>query len=52
MSHARLKRLVLLLITVGLGWLLVTSVYNLPYVQDRIGWRISELRAKIKYALS
>lgn len=52
MSHARLKRLVLLLITVGLGWLLVASVYNLPYVQDRIGWRISELRAKIKYALS
>ena len=52
MSHARLKRLTRLLIAVGLCWLLAAFVYNLPYVQDRIGWRISELRAKIKYALS
>jgi tetratricopeptide (TPR) repeat protein len=27
-------------------------VYNLPSVQDRVGWRVSELRARIKYALS
>jgi hypothetical protein len=33
-----------------LGLLLV--VYNLPFVQDRVGWRVSELRARIKYALS
>ena len=27
-------------------------VYNLPFVQDRVGWRVSELRARIKYAIS
>ncbi|MCX6069321.1 MAG: C39 family peptidase [Chloroflexi bacterium] len=31
---------------------LLAVVYNLPFVQDRIGWRVSELRARIKYALS
>jgi tetratricopeptide (TPR) repeat protein len=31
---------------------LVAVVYNLPFVQDRVGWRVSELRARIKYALS
>ena len=31
---------------------LLVLVYNLPFVQDRIGWRISEWRARIKYALS
>ncbi len=31
---------------------LAAVVYNLPFVQDRVGWRVSELRARIKYALS
>jgi tetratricopeptide (TPR) repeat protein len=31
---------------------LLALAYNLPFVQDRIGWRVSELRARIKYALS
>jgi tetratricopeptide (TPR) repeat protein len=31
---------------------LLMLTYNLPYVQDRVGWRVSELRARIKYALS
>ncbi|MBM3123190.1 MAG: hypothetical protein FJZ97_13550, partial [Chloroflexi bacterium] len=31
---------------------LLVVVYNLPFVQDRVGWRVSELRARIKYALS
>ncbi len=31
---------------------LLVLVYNLPFVQDRIGWRVSEWRARIKYALS
>jgi hypothetical protein len=31
---------------------LLALFYNLPFVQDRIGWRVSELRARIKYALS
>jgi Peptidase_C39 like family len=33
-------------------FLLLVLIYNLPFVQDRIGWRVSELRARIKYALS
>jgi tetratricopeptide (TPR) repeat protein len=31
---------------------LLILAYNLPFVQDRVGWRVSELRARIKYALS
>jgi len=31
---------------------LLVILYNLPFVQDRVGWRVSELRARIKYALS
>ncbi len=31
---------------------LLAVVYNLPFVQDRVGWRVSELRARIKYAIS
>jgi tetratricopeptide (TPR) repeat protein len=32
--------------------LLVVAVYNLPPVEERLAWRISELRARIKYAIS
>jgi len=37
---------VLLLLGLGIG------VYNLPPVKSRLDWRLDELRAKIKYALS
>jgi hypothetical protein len=46
------KRLTLLVIIVCICGLLAAFVYNIPLVQDQIGWRISELRAKIKYAIS
>lgn len=32
--------------------LLSAFIYNLPFVQDHLGWRVSELRARIKYAIS
>ena len=32
--------------------LLVVAIYNLPPVEERLAWRISELRARIKYAIS
>ena len=28
------------------------AIYNLPPVQERLGWRVAELAARIKYALS
>lgn len=57
-GNARLitrKRLTgLALVLGGLAVLsLVTSfTYQLPFVQEHLAWRISELRARIKYALS
>jgi tetratricopeptide (TPR) repeat protein len=32
--------------------LLASFTYQLPFVQDHLAWRVSELRARIKYALS
>jgi len=32
--------------------LLAGFTYQLPFVQERLAWRVSELRARIKYALS
>jgi hypothetical protein len=40
--------LILAVITIGFGLL----AYQTPFIQDRIGWRVSELRARIKYAIS
>lgn len=37
---------ILLLLGLGIG------VYNLPPVKNRLDWRLDELRAKIKYAIS
>lgn len=44
-------------LAVVLGGLAVLSLlagltYQLPFVQERLAWRVSELRARIKYALS
>jgi hypothetical protein len=30
----------------------IFAIYNLPPVQDRVGWRVAELLARIKYAIS
>ena len=30
----------------------IPAVYNLPPVQERVGWRVAELMARFKYALS
>jgi len=52
MSHPRRKCLILLITIIGLCGLLAAFAYNQPFVQERIGWRISVLLAEIKYALS
>ncbi len=30
----------------------ITAIYSLPAVQERVGWRVAELMARIKYTLS
>ena len=30
----------------------IFAIYNLPPVQDRVGWRVAELMARVKYAVS
>jgi tetratricopeptide (TPR) repeat protein len=52
MRRPRLARPALLLLALGLCALLAGFVYDLPIVQDRVGWRVSALRARVKYALS
>ena len=52
MSHPRRKYLIIIFIIIGLCGLLGAFVYKQPFVQERIGWRISVLLAEIKYALS
>jgi hypothetical protein len=52
MPRSRPSSFVVIFIAIGLCGLLAAFAYNLPFVQDRIGWRISKLRADIKYALS
>ena len=39
----------ILIIVVILG---IPAIYNLPAVQERVGWRVAELMARIKYSLS
>ena len=47
-----LSRKIYLLGAIVLALLLAPWVYGLPFVQDRVAWRVSELRAQIKYAIS
>ncbi|MFQ5943913.1 MAG: C39 family peptidase [Anaerolineales bacterium] len=47
-----MSRKVYLLGAVVLALLLTPWVYGLPFVQESVAWRVSELRAQIKYALS
>jgi tetratricopeptide (TPR) repeat protein len=51
MLRPRRRRVVLGCLTALALFGLLAAVYNLPFVQDRVGWRVSELRARIKYAL-
>jgi tetratricopeptide (TPR) repeat protein len=41
-------------LVVGLGLVLVLSLlaYQTPFVQERVAWRVSEFRARIKYAIN
>src|SRR3972149_2401109 len=41
--------ILILLIVFLLG---IPAIYNLPPVQERLGWRVAELFARFKYALS
>jgi len=52
MFQNRRRTLVIVLLTTIACLILGVGIYNIPFVEERIGWRISELRAKIKYALS
>lgn len=52
MLQKRYARLVLLSSIVVFVAIMGAIVYNLPAFQDTFGWRISQLRADIKYALS
>lgn len=47
-----MSRKIYLLGAILLALLLAPWVYDLPFVQDRVAWRVSELRAQIKYAIS
>lgn len=46
------RRFPCLLIVVPLACLLLVGVYYLPPVNERLAWRVSELRARVKYALN
>jgi hypothetical protein len=52
MVRNRSRRLALLVVAVSIFGVLGAIAYNTPFVQERLGWRISQLRAQIKYALS
>ncbi|MHB8776605.1 MAG: C39 family peptidase [Anaerolineales bacterium] len=43
------RSLLIILIVLILG---IPAIYNLPAVQERVGWRVAELMARIKYAVS
>jgi hypothetical protein len=46
------KRLLALLAGIPALLLLGAFIYNLPPVNDRLSWRVDELRTRLKYALS
>lgn len=50
MKRPKYSRFILIfLIALILG---IPAIYNLPMVQERVRWRVAELTARIKYALS
>lgn len=52
MSSTTLRRVGLGILTLSALALLSLFAYQTPFLQDRLGWRISVLRAEVKYALS
>src|SRR3990172_12145428 len=50
MKRYRFSRFTLLLFIVFL--LGIPTIYNLPVVQERLGWRVAELLARFKYTLA
>ncbi len=52
MSPRRLRAAALVLGSLAACAALAAFTYNLPFVQDRVGWRVAELRARIKYAIA
>jgi hypothetical protein len=52
MLKYRFGRMLIWILILGIVVAGIVLVYNLPPVQDRIGWRVSQLQAQIKYALS
>jgi hypothetical protein len=51
MSHDRSRRLVSIVVAISIVGVLGSVVYNTPFIQERLEWRVSQLRANIKYAL-
>lgn len=49
MKRLKFTRLITSLVIFFLG---AFTIYNLPPVQERLGWRVAELMARIKYAVS
>lgn len=45
------KRLTLIAIALPFSLMMLVFIYYLPPVHDRLGWRVDQLRADIKYAL-
>ena len=48
----RFKLIRPVLTTLVIFFLSTFTIYNIPPVQERLGWRVTELMARIKYALS
>jgi len=51
-KQSKRRPIILFVILVVLGCLLSVLVYNLPPVNERLAWRVEELRAYIKYAVN
>ncbi|HEX9797219.1 MAG TPA: C39 family peptidase [Anaerolineales bacterium] len=52
MSVSVLRRLGIALLAVALLLLLALILFQLPFVQARLGWRIDELQSRLQYALA
>ena len=46
------KTVLILAVAIPLSCLLLVAAYNVPPVNDRLAWRVDELRARLKYALN
>jgi len=46
------KKLLILLLTILALPVIVAVVYNIPFVHDRLAWRIDDLRTRIVYAIN